>query len=1480
MIRKVLSLFLAVAMTASMFGTVVYAEQSDTVRAAADAKVIDFTAMQSVPIYSKESGEGFVSESAAIMQPKYERKVAPTKNITISAENGASVTESTGSYIKNDSNYKSYGGLIYRIDVPAGAYSIEVEVGGSSADTKVAPTGMNAEAITATVTWDNPGLVPIKTFAAWNGSVWTYDYASGNDFVEIDIEPALKPSETAPQTVSVKKITLTPIEVGAKGDKPTIHILGDSTQKAYTFNEVISSWGQTLRNYFDLSKVNVINYSMGGRCMRNNYTEGRTNDALVNGKAGDFVFIHSAHNDETSANSRFDRGLQYGTLDENNALYDKWLDMYVNAIKARGMIPVLVSPMPRGSGKPSEKTDQPNGFNPDSPGRMRAKAASDPEVGYVELYKGAKEYVAKLGSTEGQYIYNNTEAGETPAENSANGAGGDGTHYKEAAAKQWCRIMLQSMYDQSVAATDTYTDKAIMQELVSYMPASVTEAAASGNWSAVFPEMASDVSAVGVVPGAAKQSEANYYYRNNIEKVLQLGALHKDSKNLFKPGQTVTVGDFARGMETVFGLEKNSLTSYNKTYAEIIDSGVMSAAAEPFASDNVVLSEPSVNAAADGQYTITVQQPEQGVVTIYNESAKASATADIPAGVKASQVIADNKYFKLTAPAQITQENKSVGDAFSDNKEISTNCILFRNSKPEAIVTYEAKADGIMTVYASAASNKPIECVGSSNTQSGNVSGPGKVNFNVTAGETYKLWTRGGTGYIFGVKYESTDFPQSTESLTVNANDQVKIAAKPNENYINKSIIVNGKSVAEGGSYMLKVTGDATVTADFRHEPALVSETIIASDAALTREAMGAILYDAYLAAYGKNDDGSWNKVPYMNQNGSIPSPDDPNYDPNIKYEGSPYIPLVGWGALEDIDKIDTRLYQKVKEAYNLGLMRSEKGAKRGSITSGSEIEPKTEVTRAKAAKELMFCYILTQPLKGESQLIPGGINHAAETADIAVPNTNAPSVPVWICAAITSAALGDDGKLSVQYTLSEGVTSPKLCAAIYADNAEQELVAYKDFTLSGSGSETFDFTAPTNGKLKLFIWDGLDSMNPLSLPYSAEISAPVANVSAADTYGKYKFDVSIMREIQRGVVGDKSFMLSPISIKTAFAMAANGAEGETKSEMLDTLGIEDLNAYNAEIKRFMARLEENRAYNERINNVLWYARRPGDKLVLDMANSIWLNKDYYPNIDDDFSDEFKAATTDYYSAEANTVGRADAVDTINGWISDKTNGKIKDMISSNDFWSCLVNAIYMKASWSEPFRDSNTDEQDFTTKTGKTKTVDMMHRIDYIDYYSDDELSAVRLPYEGGASMYVVLTDGNEASNVLKHTNEFAEKYVSLSLPKFTTEYKEDNLVSAMESLGIHKAFSMLDAEFGKMGKNVPEPLYIGQALHQSYIGVDEKGTEAAAATVIMIAPGAAPGGEIKPTPIDFTADRPFSYFIVDNATGYVLFMGAYNGD
>ncbi|MCI5605413.1 MAG: hypothetical protein MR413_07180, partial [Clostridia bacterium] len=241
------------------------------------------------------------------------------------------------------------------------------------------------------------------------------------------------------------------------------------------------------------------------------------------------------------------------------------------------------------------------------------------------------------------------------------------------------------------------------------------------------------------------------------------------------------------------------------------------------------------------------------------------------------------------------------------------------------------------------------------------------------------------TGRLFGVKYESTDYPQSTESLVVNANDKIKVVATPDENYLNKAILVNGAEAAKTKEHTFTVTADATVSATFTAEPAIVEVTKVATDAALTREVMGAILYDAYQLADHTNMDK------YMAQNGGVPSPDDPNYDPNIKYEGSPYIPLTGWGALTDKSQLSDDLYAKVKKAYNLGLIRPETGISRGSIGVGTELEPTAKVTRAKAAKTLVFAFILTQPLNGENQLIPNGYQPAA-AADIAEPNPAAPS--------------------------------------------------------------------------------------------------------------------------------------------------------------------------------------------------------------------------------------------------------------------------------------------------------------------------------------------------------------------------------------------------------------------------------------------------------------------------------------------------------
>ena len=1057
-----------------------------------ESKVIDFTAMTSVPVYSPEKGQGFVEKSNAIMPSGYERKVAPASAISLS-ENGASVTESSGSYLVSSeasSDGYNYGGLIYRIDTEPGAYNIEVEITGTSTNTRVAPTGMEAGRLTSTSAWDTAGLVNRETSAKWEGSKWSYNFATGEDFIEIEIEPTTFPTSSAPQTVGVKSIKITPIGINQAGDKPTIHILGDSTQKTYTFISSISAWGQTLVNFFNTDKVNVVNYSMGGRSMKANYTEGRTDDVLMRGKAGDYVFIHSAHNDESDGNTRFVRGTNYSTPAKNNELYNEWLDMYVKAIKARGMIPVLVTAMPRtGNGRYNESPEKPNGFNPDSPGNMRAKAASDSSVGFVELYEGAKKYIDSLDADEISGIYNSIEAGETPADGCANGNTGDGTHYKEAAAKQWSRIMCQNIYDQSVASTDTYKDKPIMQALVSYMKDDVKNAAATGDWSAVFPEMADDVSAVGIKPGAQKQAKENYYYRNSIEKVLQLGIMKKDDSNKFYPSETITVGEFARGIERAFGLAENSLTSYNKTYAELvgtdptkaritsakidngstivelseIGSGVVIAkkynkngiledvrtadvtgptvrlsgieadvvyvwdslssmqpvcepyeivdtvnisAAEVKQTAEEIYAEPVMETSANGQCSVTVTQPaEGGTVTIYNESNYHTATADVKKNITAGAQFASSDYYTISAPAEVKSGSDS-GGKFPDNSAVSTEYVEANSSGRRFV--YEAKASGTLTVYVRCRGDRAITCenktdgtsvqtyIDGSQLPGEYVNAYNALPFAVEAGKTYEIYGAGTSARIFGFNYAS-EYENSTSALAVNSGDRIRVTAKADTYWLNDSIIVNGTKVSGDKEYTFTVTGDAAVTATFieNPEPKLVETTIIASDAALTREAMGAILYDAYLMRFGKAEDGTWNKPSYMTaHNGTIYPPDHPNYDPNIIQTGATtYYPLTGWAALTDTDDFDDSLYAKTKEVYNLGLIRTESGIARGSVVNGTKIEPKVAVTRAKAAKTLAFAYILTQPENAESQTLPNG-NLAANTANIAIPNPNAPSTP------------------------------------------------------------------------------------------------------------------------------------------------------------------------------------------------------------------------------------------------------------------------------------------------------------------------------------------------------------------------------------------------------------------------------------------------------------------------------------------------------
>lgn len=354
---------------------------------------------------------------------------------------------------------------------------------------------------------------------------------------------------------------------------------------------------------------------------------------------------------------------------------------------------------------------------------------------------------------------------------------------------------------------------------------------------------------------------------------------------------------------------------------------------------------------------------------------------------------------------------------------------------------------------------------------------------------------------------------------------------------------------------------------------------------------------------------------------------------------------------------------------------------------------------------------------------------------------------------------------------------------------------------------------------------------------------------------------MSMLEKIQASKdAQDKNFMFSPFSIKMAFMLAANGAYGETREEILSAFGIDDLDKYNLTAKKI---IEDASA---------------GEGFELNIANSIWLNTD---TADTRFSDEYKKAVSDFYAASAGEVDNSNAVKTINDWISGQTNDKIKDMLSTPDFLAALVNAVYFKADWQSPFASEATAADDFTDKNGDAVQTDFMQQTGYFQYFESESLQAINMPYENSdISMYVFLPKNDIELNAINMSDVFLypgeSERVYIKMPKFKTEFDLE-LNDIMAQLGISKAFDagaaeLKDVMFTDFPEN--ENAFISSVLHKSFIEVDEKGTEAAAATTILVSTTSA----VTDEPMEFIADRPFTYLIRDNANGEILFIGQYS--
>lgn len=340
----------------------------------------------------------------------------------------------------------------------------------------------------------------------------------------------------------------------------------------------------------------------------------------------------------------------------------------------------------------------------------------------------------------------------------------------------------------------------------------------------------------------------------------------------------------------------------------------------------------------------------------------------------------------------------------------------------------------------------------------------------------------------------------------------------------------------------------------------------------------------------------------------------------------------------------------------------------------------------------------------------------------------------------------------------------------------------------------------------------------------------------------------------------NENYMISPLSIKMALALAANGAEGETKQEILSAVGITDLDVYNNDAKSMIDKYSQT------------------DLLKLDISNSIWINIDNTPQ---SFSKDYSDKTEKYLYAESGTVTNKNALDKINGWVDEKTNGKISEIISeqNKDFDAMLVNAVYFKGRWEKEFSKAATEKDVFTDRNGKESHMDFMNKTADLKYADANGIQIIELPYltdeksgDMDVSMYLMMSDEEFNPIAVLDAAELSKQYVALSVPKFKIEY-DIGLVEILRGIGIRKAFGG-SAEFEKMFDS--GNMYISDALHKTYIQVDEEGTEAAAVTAFsMKATSARPTP--KPEPIVVKFNKPFTFVVKDNTNGEILFMGEY---
>jgi len=384
----------------------------------------------------------------------------------------------------------------------------------------------------------------------------------------------------------------------------------------------------------------------------------------------------------------------------------------------------------------------------------------------------------------------------------------------------------------------------------------------------------------------------------------------------------------------------------------------------------------------------------------------------------------------------------------------------------------------------------------------------------------------------------------------------------------------------------------------------------------------------------------------------------------------------------------------------------------------------------------------------------------------------------------------------------------------------------------------------------------------------AAQTSASATSDKAAVVESNNAFAVELYGQLRNQ---DGNLFFSPESISTALAMTYAGARGDTAAEMAKTL-------------HFTLPPER---LHPAMGALLSDLNAAHKGYQLRVADSLWAQQDYV------FLPDFLKLTKSDYGAGFNKVDFKGATEaarlTINQWVEQRTDNKIKELLQPGVLDSLtkmvLTNAIYFKGDWRTAFPKAGTEDEDFHLSAARNVKAPLMHLSEGFDYFDGGTFQALAIPYKSGdLSMIVFLPKeigglpALEESLTASHMKQWLDQLhwvpkVILTMPKFKMT-RQFGLAGTLGAMGMPRAFDPGNADFSGMTGN--RDLYISAVIHKAFIDVNEEGTEAAAATaVVMRGPTAMPPRFQLPPPPVFRADHPFVFLIRDNRSGGILFMG-----